>query len=74
MIMQIVDLVKDKDNFPCIIMDKCNQSVLDIIRKNQEKPIPEKQVLRIFTMICMSLYAIHLKKMVHRDLKPANIL
>jgi serine/threonine protein kinase len=74
MIMGIVDLVKDKDNFPCIIMEKCDQSVQDIIMKNQEEPIPEKQIIRILTMTCIALYHIHSKKMVHRDLKPGNIL
>ena len=74
MIMGIVDLVKDKDDFPCIIMEKCNQSLQDIIQKNQEQLITEKQVLRILTMICITLQHIHSKEMVHRDLKPANIL
>ena len=74
MIIEIVDLVKDKDDFPCIIMEKCNQSLQDIIQKNQEQLITEKQVLRILTMICISLYHIHSKKMVHHDLKPANIV
>ena len=36
MIMGIIDIVKDKDNFPYIIMEKCNQSLLEIIKKSQE--------------------------------------
>ena len=72
--MGIVDLVKDKDDFPCIIMEKCNQSLLDIIRKNEEQPITEKQVLGVLAVVCLSLYHIHPKKKVHHDLKPANIL
>ena len=74
MIMGMVDLVKDLENYPCIIMEKCNQSLLDIIKKSQEYPIPENYILRILTMICISLHHIHSKKVVHRDLKPANIL
>ena len=72
--MRIFDVVKDKDNFPCIIMEKCNQSLGNII-KNYPKPfLPEKYVVRIITMICIPLYNIHSKKIVHRDLKPDNIL
>jgi serine/threonine protein kinase len=68
------DLVKDNKDFPWIIMEKCDHSLQDIINKNKVEPIPEKQVLRIFTMICLGLYKVHKKKIVHRDLKPSNIL
>jgi fused len=74
MIIGMVDLVKDDENYPCIIMEKCNQSLGKIIRGYEEDSIPEKRVLRIFTMICIPLYLIHSKKMIHRDLKPDNIL
>jgi serine/threonine protein kinase len=74
MITRIVDIVKDKDNFPWIIMKKCNQSLQDIITIDPEEPIPENKILRIFTMISIGLLDIHSKKIVHRDLKPANIL
>jgi serine/threonine protein kinase len=36
--------------------------------------MPENYIIRIFTMIAMSLYHIHSKNIVHRDLKPDNIL
>ena len=74
MIMQIIDIVKDQDNFPWIIMEKCNNSLGNIIKDYKEDFIPEKKVLRIFTMICIPLFHMHLKKMIHRDLKPDNIL
>ena len=73
MVMGIVDLVRDKDN-PCLIMEKCHQSLADLINSYKEEPIPEKHILRILAMICIPLYHIHSKKMVHRDLNPNNIL
>ncbi len=74
LICQIVDIVKDETNFPCIIMEKCNQSLEKIIKENPEKLFPENYILRIFTMICMTVYFIHKNDIVHRDLKPDNIL
>ncbi len=74
MIMGIVDIVKDLDNNPCLIMEKCNQSLTDLLAGYKDQQIPEKHILRILTMICIPLYHIHEKKMVHRDLNPNNIL
>ncbi len=74
MICQIIDVVKDDCNRPCIIMDRCNNSLEKIIKENPQEVIPEKYILRIFTMICITLYYIHDKNIVHRDLKPDNIL
>ncbi len=74
MVMGIVDLIKDDDNHPCIIMEKCNQSLSTLIASYQNEKIPEKHVLRILTMICLSLFHIHSKNIVHRDLNPNNIL
>jgi serine/threonine protein kinase len=58
MIMGMVDLVKD-ENYPFIIMELCNQSLGNIIKDHKEVLIPEKRVLRIFTMICIPLCLIH---------------
>ena len=55
-------------------MEKCNQSLGNVIKGFQNNPIPEKRVLRIFTMICIPLKFIHDKKIIHRDLTPNNIL
>jgi serine/threonine protein kinase len=74
MIMNLIDLVRDEDDFPWIIMEKCTHSLGKIITDLQDEIIPEKRVIRIFTMICIPLYFIHSKKMVHRDLKTDNIL
>jgi serine/threonine protein kinase len=59
MIMKMVDLVKAKDDHPCIIMEKCNQSLANVITGCTQMFLPEKQVIRILTMICIPLYHIH---------------
>jgi len=41
MIIGIIDLVKDEENIPCIIMEKCNQSLADIIKEVKEDSLPE---------------------------------
>ncbi len=69
---KMADLVKTKDNFPCIIMEKCESSLLDIIENEQE--LSEDMIIRIITMVSVSLYYIHSCRNVHRDLKPGNIL
>ncbi len=74
MIMEILDIVKDSNDFACIIMEKCNLSLDNIIKNYKEEFIPEMQVLRIFTMICIPLFHIHSKKIIHCDLKPENII
>ncbi len=74
MVCQIIDVVKDESNFPCIIMERCNRSLRNIIEEYQTDLIPEDYIVRIFTMICIPLYYIHKNGIVHRDLKPENIL
>ena len=74
MICQVVDVVKDDTNFPCIIMEKCDRSLENIIIENPEKLFPESYILRTFALICIPLYYVHKNNIVHRDLKPANIL
>ena len=74
MIVKIVDVVNDHNNCAYIIMDKFNKSLANIIKDATEEFISENHIIRIFTMICIPLFQIHLKKMVHRDLKPEHIL
>jgi serine/threonine protein kinase len=36
--------------------------------------LDEPEILRIFTMICVSVFFIHKNNIIHRDMKPSNIL
>ena len=36
MICEIVDIIKDKQDYPCIIMEKCNKSLQNIINEHPE--------------------------------------
>ncbi len=75
-IPRLVDIVQDKEGNPCIIMEKCKQSLEDIIEdyKKRAERIPEEQVIRIFKQICIVLEYVHSQGIVHRDLNPRNIL
>jgi serine/threonine protein kinase len=57
-------------------MELCSNSLEETMiesEKNSNK-ITEKNVLRILSMVSISLWYIHSKEIVHRDLKPQNIL
>jgi serine/threonine protein kinase len=74
MIMELVDLVKDEENYPYIIMEKCKKTVGHIIKDYDGESIPEKHVLKMFTLMCIPLHFLHSKKMTHGNLKPDNFL
>jgi hypothetical protein len=56
LVIKLVDIVKDKDNFPYIIMEKYENSLLDLINN---RTLDESKIIRIFTMKCVSLFYIH---------------
>ena len=76
MIPKIIDIVKDPNDLPCIIMELCSNSLEEMIKEVEKEPdkITEKDVLKILSMVSISLWYIHSKEIVHRDLKPHNIL
>lgn len=61
MIVKLVDVVKDHNNFAYIIMEKYNKSLAKIIKEALEDLLPENLVVRIFTMICIPLFHVHQK-------------
>jgi serine/threonine protein kinase len=76
LIPKIIDIVKDPNDLPCIIMELCSNSLEEMIKEVEKEPdkITEKDVLKILSMVSISLWYIHSKEIVHRDLKPHNIL
>jgi len=60
----------------CIIMDYCEGGDLNHYIKQQRQTsetIPEAQVLRWFTEMCIALKHMHSRNVMHRDLKTGNI-
>ena len=57
-------------------MELCSNSLEEMIKEVEKEPdkITEKDVLKILSMVSISLWYIHSKEIVHRDLKPHNIL
>jgi NIMA (never in mitosis gene a)-related kinase len=41
--------------------------------KNQQHPLLEKEIWRLFIEICVGITKIHSKHIIHRDLKTENI-
>ena len=66
-----------QDETLCIVMEYAagkDLSALIAKRKQENKPLEEKEVLKIFYQVCSALsYCHHDLKMLHRDLKPQNI-
>ena len=73
LVVKFHDWFLDKEDFLYIILHLCEQGSLNDALKLQVK-FPEEEALRIFTLICISLYYVNSQKIIHRDLKPDNIL
>eukprot|EP00928_Gymnodinium_smaydae_P086307 TRINITY_DN7033_c0_g1_i1.p1 TRINITY_DN7033_c0_g1~~TRINITY_DN7033_c0_g1_i1.p1 ORF type:complete len:489 (-),score=68.31 TRINITY_DN7033_c0_g1_i1:250-1545(-) len=75
------NVVKYRESFTqdatlCIVMDYCDggdlRQYITSSRRRRER-IPEPQVLRWFTELCLALKHMHDKKILHRDVKSPNI-
>ncbi len=73
LVVKFHDWFLDNNNYLYIILHLCEQGSLKDALKERVK-YPEEEALRIFTLICISLYYVNSKKIIHRDLKPDNIL
>jgi serine/threonine protein kinase len=55
-------------------MEYASNGTLKDLLDSDKRPKTEKEILRVFTMICLALFHTHKKHVIHFDLKPANIL
>ncbi len=71
-----MDWFKSDDNKPCIVLEYCEGNLEDAYKKRMEQGVSftEKEIIRILTMLSISLDYIGSVNVVHRDIKPANIL
>jgi serine/threonine-protein kinase len=63
----------EKKTRPYIVMEMLRGCTLAHVL-NTIRPLPEKDALRIVSLICEALQHMHERGVVHRDLKPGNIM
>ena len=63
----------EKKTRPYIVMELLRGCTLSHLL-NTKRPLPEKDALRILSLICEALQYMHERGVVHRDLKPGNIM
>ena len=67
----IADIIKDPNDYFCIILNKSQLNLEDLIIENGK--ITENEILKIISMICLPLNNIHEDSIELRDLKLKNI-
>jgi serine/threonine-protein kinase len=58
---------------PYIVMEFLDGCTLAYVL-HRTRPLPEKDALRIASVICQALRHMHLRHFIHRDLKPGNVM
>ena len=65
--------VEGQKSRPYIVMEYLDGCTLAYIL-HRTRPLPEKDALRIASVICEALKHMHSRRFVHRDLKPGNVM
>lgn len=72
-VILVFDFGLSSQGLPYLVMDYLQgESLSDIIK--QQKHLPVKRCIEIFTQACDALTHAHHKGIIHRDIKPANIM
>ena len=58
---------------PYIVMEFLDGCTLAYVL-HRTRPLPEKDALRIASVICQALSHMHSRRVIHRDLKPGNVM
>ena len=72
-VVKLIDFQQRKDGL-FIIMEYVKGIQLDDYINNETGPIPEKELILIFSQILDAISHAHKMGLVHRDIKPANII
>jgi serine/threonine-protein kinase len=65
--------VEGQKSRPYIVMEYLDGCTLAYVL-HRTRPLPEKDALRIASVICEALEQMHARRFVHRDLKPGNVM
>lgn len=72
LILQFIP-VEGRKNRPYIVTEYLRGSTL-ARHLSLHRPLPEKDALKIASLLCDALHYLHSQEVIHRDLKPANIM
>jgi serine/threonine protein kinase len=65
-----VDVPKSRPFIVTELLDGCTLAMVI----HRTRPVPERDALRIASIVCQALGKLHDRGIIHRDLKPANIM
>ena len=76
-VVRVVNFFRANDTVYMVMTFEQGRSLQEIVLKNRGKTagmvLPERHVLRLFTLVMNGLREVHANRLLHLDLKPANI-